>query len=90
MINWGVIAPCSLIPANWDFSHISPEQNAFPNERGCFHSLICVQQQEPGPADLPWSPVVSTEPDAAPGSAPVNSCSSPVLCRRPRSSELWA
>lgn len=32
MINWGVTAACNLIPANWDFSHISPEQNAFPNE----------------------------------------------------------
>lgn len=56
MINWGVTASYTLIQANWDFSHISPEQNTFPNERGCFHSLICGQQQEPGPADLlgPW------------------------------------
>ncbi|KAL7396623.1 hypothetical protein ABVT39_008799 [Epinephelus coioides] len=52
MINWGITAPCNLIPANWDFSHISPEQNAIPNEGSCFHSLICGQQQEPGPADL--------------------------------------
>lgn len=61
MINWGVTALCSLIPANWDFSHISPEQNACPNERGRFHSLICGQQQEPGPADLlsPWWWVLS-------------------------------
>ena len=64
MINWGVTAPCNLIPANWDFSHISPEQNAFPNERGCFHSLICGQQQEPGPADLlgpRWSALSRTQ-----------------------------
>lgn len=56
MINWVVTAACNLIPANWDFSHISSEQNAFPNEHGCFHSVICGQQQEPGPADLlsPW------------------------------------
>lgn len=84
MINRGVTALCNLIPANWDFSHISPEQKAFPNERGHFYSLIRGQQQEPGPADLTRvPPVVSAEPDAAPGAATLNGCSSPVLCRSP-------
>lgn len=64
MINWGVSAPCNLIPANWDFSHIFPEQNASPNERAGFHSQICGQQQEPGPADLlrlRWSALSRTQ-----------------------------
>lgn len=52
MINSGVTAPCNLIPANWNFSHISPKKNAFFNEHDCFQSLICGQQWEPGLADL--------------------------------------
>lgn len=64
MINWAITTLCNLIPANWDFSHISPKQNAFPNECGCFHCLICGQQQEPGLPDLlgpQWSVLSRTQ-----------------------------
>lgn len=80
--SWCVTAVCYLIPANWDFSHISTVQIAFSNEHSSIHSLICGWQQESRWADLHgpgWSALNRTQ---------LNSCSSPALCRRSRSSEL--